>query len=171
MAKRVFHVVNYTPTATSDSTAALANGTYMGIRGGAATMRCDVLEVMITGFAPSASSPTIMQLARSGIVASTTTALAAPNSDGPEDPATAALTSPMLTFVGAVGGPQRSASISDARLNLGLNTFGGILRWNASPTQQWVITGNTASGGESTLSAYSGGTVGALSSHIIYEPY
>lgn len=171
MAKRVFHAVNYTPTATSDSTTALANGTYQGIRGATTTQRIDVLEVMISGFAPSASSPTIMQMARSGIIASTTTLLAAPNSDGPEDPATAALLSPPLTFVGAVGGPQRSAAISDARLNLGVNAFGGILRWNASPTQQWVITGNTASGGESTLSAYSGGTVGAVSSHIIYEPY
>ena len=170
MAKRSFQCVNYTPTATSDSTAALANGTYQGIRGGSATQRIDVLEVLISGLA-GASSPTIMQLARSGIIASTTSVLVAPNSDGPADTATAALAAPPLTFVAAVGGPQRSAAISDARLNLALNVFGGILRWNAAPTQQWVITGATAPGGESTLSAYSGGTVGAVSSHVLYEPY
>lgn len=170
MAKRVFQCVNYTPTATSDSSTALANGTYQAIRGATSTQKIDVLEVMISGFA-GASAPTILQLARVGVVGSTTSALVAPNTDGPEDTATAALVSPPLTYTNAVGGPQRSGAITDARLNLGLNAFGGIVRWNAAPTQQWVITGNTAPGGESVLSAYSGGTVGAISSHIIYEPY
>lgn len=170
MAKRVFEAVNYTPTATSDSTTQLANGTYQAIRGGSATQRIDILEVLISGFAGS-SSPTIMQLARSGLLASTTSALVAPNSDGPMDSATAALAAPALTYIGAVGGPARSSSTADARLNLGINAFGGILRWNAAPTQQWTMTGASSPGGETVLSAYTGGTVGAISSHIIYEPY
>jgi hypothetical protein len=170
MAKRVFQATNYTPTATSDSTTALANGTYQAIRGATGTQKIDLLEVLISGLAGS-SSPTILQLARSGLLGSTTTALAAPNTDGPEDPATAALTSPPLTYVAATSGAQRSSSISDTRLNLAINAFGGIIRWNAAPTQQWVVTGNTTPGGESLLSAYSGGTAGAISSHILYEPY
>lgn len=170
MAKRSFQCVNYTPTATADSPTALANGTYQGIRGATSTQKLDILEVMISGLA-GASAPTILQLARSGVIASTTSVLVAPNSDGPTDPATAALQSPALTWTNAVGGPQRSGSISEARLSLAVNAFGGILRWNAAPTQQWTITGNTATGGESTLSAFTGGTVGAISSHILYEPY
>src|SRR5262249_6637275 len=158
MAKRLFQCPNYTPTATSDSSTALANGTYQAIRGGTTTQKLDILEVMISGLA-GASTPTIMQLARSSIIGSTTTALVAPNSDGPMDASTAALQSPALTFVAAVGGPQRSASIADARLELAINAFGGIVRWNAAPTQQWNLIGNTASGGESNLSAFSGGTV------------
>jgi hypothetical protein len=169
MAKRLFQAANYTPTANADSSA-LANNTYQAIRGGSGTQRIDILEVMISGLA-SASSVAIMQLARDIQIGSTTTALAAPNSDGPTDTATAALAAPPLTFVGAVGGPQRSNAITDARLELGINAFGGIVRWNAAPTQQFVVTGNTASAGETSLSAFTGGGTGQISSHIMYEPY
>jgi hypothetical protein len=174
MAKRLFQFTNYTPTATADSPTALANGTYQAIAGNAATQKIDVLEVMISGLA-GASTPTIMQLARSGIIASTTTSLVttspSPASDGPMDPATAALAAPVRTWTSAVGGSQRSAANTDARLELAINAFGGIVRWNAAPTQQWNLVSSAAPGGESTLSAYTGGTVGAISSHIIYEPY
>jgi len=169
MAKRVFQAVNYTPTANADASA-MPNSTYQGLRGATGTQKVDVLEVMISGFA-GASAPTILQLARSTVLATTPSGLAAPNSDGPEDPASAALTSPVITFTTATTGPQRSAATTDARLQLGLNAFGGIIRWNAAPTQQWVVTGNTTPGGESFLSAFTGGTVGAISSHILYEPY
>jgi ABC-type molybdenum transport system ATPase subunit/photorepair protein PhrA len=53
---------------------------------------------------------------------------------------------------------------------MGLNAFGGIKRWVAAPGAEWWILGNAASGGESLLSAFTGGTVGAISSHIEYEP-
>lgn len=172
MAKRLFQCTGYTATAQSDSTTQLTNSTYQAIRGASATQKIDILEVLISGLQAS-STIGVFQLTRSGLLASTTSALVAPNSDGPMDPATAALAAPPLTYTNAVGGPARSSAIADARLNLGINEFGGILRWNAAPTQQWNLVGNTAPGGESILSASNagGGGSGTVSSHIMYEPY
>lgn len=169
MAKRIFHASNWTPTAQAD-TAALTNGTYMALKGGSSTQLIDILEVMISGLA-GASSPTIMQLARASTVETTPTALASPNSDGPAHPSTAALAAPPVPFVAAATGPQRSAVTTDAKLDLNLNAFAGVVRWLAGPGAQWSQIGNTASLGESILSAFTGGTVGAISAHIMYEPY
>lgn len=169
MAKRSFHNTNFTPTATADTTA-LTNATYMAVKGGSSTQLIDVLEVMISGLA-GVSSPTLMQLARVSTVETTATALAAPASDGPLHPSTAPLAAPPVTFTAAAAGPQRSAVTTDGKLELNLNAFGGIVRWVYSPTEQWSILGNTASLGESVLSAFTGGTVGAVSAHIVYEPY
>lgn len=170
MAKRIFQAGNFTPTATADTTA-MANATYMAIRGGSTTQRIDVLDFMISGLAPSTSSPTLLQFARHSTIATTPTALAAPNSDGPVDPATAALAAPPVSFVAAAAGGQRSAVTTDARLNLAFNAQGGLLRYNAAPMQQFTLLGNTAAFGEASLSAFTGGTVGAISASIIYEPY
>jgi hypothetical protein len=171
MAKRIFQASNFTPTATADAPTALASSSYMAIKGGSGTQRNDILDFMISGLAPSTSSPTLLQFARHSTIATTPTALAAPNSDGPTDPATAALGAPAVTFVAAATGPQRSAATTDARLNLSFNAQGGLIRYNSAPMQQFVILGNTASFGEASLSAFTGGTVGAISAHIIYEPY
>jgi hypothetical protein len=56
-------------------------------------------------------------------------------------------------------------------LNLSFNAFGGIVRW-AAPDEHGVLRmlGNTASLGELSLSAYTGGTPGLMGAHIIYEP-
>jgi hypothetical protein len=168
MAKRSFQATNYTPTAQADTTA-LTNATYQGLKGGSGTQRLEVNEVLISGLG-GASSPTIMQFARASTVETTPTALASPNQDGPLDPETAALAAPPVSFVAAATGPQRSATTTDAKLNLALNAFGGIVRWNSGPDLKWIIVGATAPGGESLLSAFTGGTVGAISSHILYEP-
>ena len=168
MAKRIFSAVNWTPTATADATA-LGNATYMGLKGGSSTQLMSVLEIMVSGFG-GASTPTILQFARAGTVETTPTALAAPSSDGPAHPSTAVLAAPPVSFVAAGTGPQRSSATTDARLDMGLNAFGGIKRWVAAPGAEWWILGNAASGGESLLSAFTGGTVGAISSHIEYEP-
>ena len=170
MAKRLFQAPNWTPTATADTTA-LGNATYMAIRGGSATQRIDVLDFMISGLAPSTSSPTLLQFARSSTIAVTPTALTAPASDGPTDPASAALALPPVTFTAAGTGGQRSAATTDGRLNLSFNAQGGLVRYNSAPGQQFVILGNVANFGEAYLSAFTGGTVGAISAHIEYEPY
>lgn len=170
MAKRLFQASNFTPTATADTTA-MANATYMALKGGSTTQRIDILDFMISGLAPSTSSPTLLQFARHSTVATTPTALAAPNSDGPTDPASAALAAPPVSFVAAAAGGQRSATTSDARLNLSFNAQGGLIRYNSAPGQQFVILGNVANFGEASLSAFTGGTVGAISAHIEYEPY
>jgi hypothetical protein len=170
MAKRIFHVPNWTPTATADSPTTLVSGSYMGLQGGSTTQLIDVLEMMVTGFA-GASSPTILQMARVSAVEATPTALANPASDGPAHPSTAALAAPPVSFTAAATGPARSSATTDARLDMGVNAFGGIKRWVAAPGAQWTILGNAASVGCSVLSAYTGGTVGAISAHIEYEPY
>jgi hypothetical protein len=170
MAKRIFQTSNFTPTAQADTTA-LTSGTYMGLKGGSTTQRIDILEVLASGLAPSTSSPTLLQLARASTIETTPTALAAPASDGPMDPATAALAAPPVAFTAASTGPQRSAATTDARLNLALNAQGGIMKWFAyDRSSAFGMLGNTASLGEVLLSAFTGGTVGAISAHIEYEP-
>lgn len=172
MAKRSFHQTNWTPTGQADTTA-LTSGTYMALKGASATQLIDILEIMISGLA-GVSSPTLMQMARVTTleVPAGGSALAAPASDGPMHPATAVLAAPPIPFTAAATtGPQRSAATTDAKLELNLNAFGGIVRWVYSPTEQWSQLGNTASLGESVLSAFNAGTVGAVSAHIVYEPY
>jgi hypothetical protein len=56
-------------------------------------------------------------------------------------------------------------------LNLSFNAFGGIVRWVAAPGQEIGMLGNTASLGEISLSAYTGGTPGLMGSHFILEPF
>jgi hypothetical protein len=169
MAKRVFQNVNWTPTVAADASA-LANATYMAIKGGTGTQKIDILETYVVG-AAAASAPTFLCLARASTIETTPTALVAPATDGPMDPATAALAAPPVTFTAAGTGPQRSAATTDARLLVAINAFGGSLRYNSAPTQQWVVLGNTAQFGETLLSAENVGTSGALSAHMVYEPY
>lgn len=170
MAKRIFQATNLSMGAGTADTTAIASSTYMALRGGSGTQLSDILEVEVAGLSGS-SAPCILQLARASTIAITPTALAAPNSDGPAHPSTAALAAPTVSFIAAATGPQRSAVTSDARLNLGLNLFGGIVRWVAAPGAQWSILGNTAPLGESVLSAFTGSIAGAMSGHIVYEPY
>lgn len=171
MAKRIFTSAGLTYTASAAGSAA-ASSTFMALKGGNASQTIDVLEVMISGKA-TASTVAGMELNRSSTVGTTPTALAAPHSDGPSHPATAALVSVPVSYVAAATGPIPSNTVTDARLNLALNLFGGIVRWNAAPTQQWTIVGNTAPGGESVLwnSSTAGGSSGLADAHLIYEPY
>ncbi len=172
MAKRIFQVTGQTFTATTDSTA-MANYTYMAISGGSTTQRIDILEVYWGGLA-SASAPHTLHLARLGTAGTTTSTLlvAQGASDGPMDSATADLRSVVTAYNGCTTGPTTSNLISDARLNLAGNAFGGIVRWNAAPTQQWTITGNVApSVSALRCNNAASATSPVLSSHIIYEPY
>lgn len=169
MSKRVFGVATFTPTATGD-TANLTNATYMALAASGAGAGLQVSEIFIGGQA-SASSINLMQWARDSTVGASVAALAAPNSDGFMNAALAsALSSSMVSYVAATTAPQRSAAISQARLHLNLNSFGGIVRWVAYPGEEWWITGVTVNTSESSLSAYTGGSVGAIGAHIVYEP-
>src|SRR6266702_6447785 len=103
MAKRSFFGQTWTPGTVADGSA-LANNTYMAMKGGSSTQTTDVLEVEITGLA-GASGPTPMTLARVSTLETTPTALANPNSDGPLHPATATLSAVLISFVAAATGP------------------------------------------------------------------
>jgi hypothetical protein len=167
MARRSFAVESWTPTPVLDATNFTASG-FMAIQGGSGTQRIDIWEVFMGGAATS-SSPMLMTLSRDSTAGATLTALTTAQSDGPFDPATAALAAPPASFVASTTLPQRSSS--GGRLVLPFNANGGVVRWYAGDEHGvFRMLGNTASNGEASLSAYSGGTAGLMGSHILYEP-
>lgn len=172
MAKRLFRAYTGTGTATAQNAQA-TSGQYMAIQGGASTQLIDVLEVLASGLA-SASTIGGLTLARAATLQTgSVTALAAPNSDGGANPNISALSNVVVSFVASATNQSiPSNAATDAQLNLGFNLFGGILRWNAAPFQQWQIVGNAATTGESVLwnNSSAGGVTGAWTAHIMYEP-
>lgn len=169
MAKRIVSVTTITPTATADTTN-LVDATYPCIlQGGSATQRNRVWEVYLGGQAGS-STPTYMVLARDSQVASGGTSNGTGQNDASLEAATAALALPALTGNTQVTNkPQRSSTLK--LLNLSFNAFGGIVRWVAAPEEVIDIVGATASLGEVSLSAFTGGTPGAMGAHMIYESF
>lgn len=167
MAKRIVSVTTITPTATADTTN-LASGSFpFLLQGGTSTQRVNVLELFMGGQAGS-SSPTYMILARDSTVG-VTNSNGTGQTDASLDASTAALAAPPLTGNTNTTAPQRSSSLH--LLNLSFNAFGGIVRWVAAPGEEISIIGNTASLGEVSLSAFTGGTPGAMGAHMIYEPF
>lgn len=164
--KRVLSVTTITPTATADTTN-LVDNTYVGlIQGGSSTQRIKIQEIFLGGQA-GASAPTYMVLGRDSTVGATVS-LGTGQNDAPLDGATAALAAPAVVGNSATTDPQRSSSAK--LLNLSFNAFGGLVRWVAAPDEEIVVVGNTASLGEVSLSAFTGGTPGAMGAHIVYEP-
>jgi formylmethanofuran dehydrogenase subunit A len=106
-----------------------------------------------------------MVLARDSTVAATVTAGTTRNAalDG------SAVAPGTLAVVGhiATTKPQRSATLH--LLHLSFNAYGGIARWQARYGEEITVVGNTASLGEVSLSAFTGGTTGATSGHVLYE--
>ncbi len=167
MAKRIVSVTTQTPTATGDA-ANLVDATYpFLLQGGSTTQRSNVLEIYLGGQAGS-SAPTFMILSRDSTIA-VTNSNGAGQTDAALDAATAALTAAALTGNTNTTKPQRSSSLH--LLNLSFNAFGGIVRWVAAPGEEISVVGNTASLGEVSLSAFSGGTTGLLGAHMIYESF
>lgn len=171
MAKRTFAFLNLSWTAQALS-AALTSTTYAAIKGGSTTQLIDILEIYMNGLA-AASTIGAFLLCRVSTIATTETALAAPHSDGPNHPATAALAAPPVTFVAATAGPFASNSTADGKITLGQNLFGGIVKYTSSPTQQFSVLGSTASLGEAVIlnASGAGGVTGSANGHMIYEPY
>lgn len=166
MAKRSFKIATWTPVAVADTVNYTDSG-YQGLMGGSTTQKLTIMEVYMGGQA-GASAPSIMCLSRDSTVQATPTALAAGASDAAFDPSSAALAAPPVAFVASTTKPQRSATLG--LLNLSFNAFGGIVRWVAAPGEEIGVLGNTASLGEVSLGAFTGGTPGLMGSHIIYEP-
>src|SRR6516162_9065906 len=121
MAKRSFAHINWTPGAGTADGATLAAG-YMALKGGSATQLIDILEFTVEGMA-GASNPTPLILGYDSTLGTTPTALATPDSDGPMNPATAALTAAPVSYVAAATNPTRSNSTSSPKLAWGINAF------------------------------------------------
>jgi hypothetical protein len=167
MSKSIFQAQTWTPAATADTTN-LVDATHMYVEPGAATQIVKIWEIYLGGQA-IVTSPTFMQFARASTKAATPTALAAPNSNGPMNNSAQALSTVPVCCVAATTKPQRSVTTTNARLNLNYNAYGGIVKWNPIQDEEWWLIGTTADVGPSVLSAYTGGTVGACGSHIVYE--
>jgi hypothetical protein len=166
MGRRIVAITTLTPTATADTTN-LVDATYpFLLLGGSTTQINKIWEISISGQAASSSSPTFMILARDSTVAATNSNGTGQN-DAPLDPATAALAAPALTGNSNTTKPQRSAA---HLANASLNAFGGVYFWRANRLEEcFSVLGNTASNGEMSLSAFTGGTPGAIGAHMIYE--
>lgn len=166
MARWSASLATFTPAAIADTTN-LTTLTFLALLGGSSTQRINILEVFMGGQA-GASSPSIMVLARDSTVSAGVTSNAA--RFVALDPATAALAAaPIATNVGSTTLPQRSATLY--LLTLAFNAFGGIVRWVAAPGEEIGQLGNTASFGETSLSAFTGGTPGLMGAHFICEPF
>jgi hypothetical protein len=167
MAKWILAQTSITPTAYAD-TSNMADNLYpFLIQGGSATQKINILEVYIGGQA-GASTPTFMMLSRDSTAAAT--AAAGTHTNAALDVATAALAAAPLLGSGFSGTkPQRAATLH--LLNLSLNAFGGIVRWVAAPGEEICQVGASANTGETSLSAFTGGTPGLLGTHMIYEPF
>jgi hypothetical protein len=167
MARRIVSITTLTPTAFADTTA-MTSATYPFIlQGGSSTQLNRVHEISISGQAASSSSPTFMLLSRDSTVGVTNTD-GTGQTDAAMDTATAALAAPALTGNTNSTPPQRSSSLH--LMNCSLNAFGGVYFWRANKVDECPsVVGNTASLGEVSLSAFTGGTPGACGMHMIYE--
>jgi len=143
----------------------LTNSAYpFFLQGGTATQQCKISEIYMGGEATSASNVAIMVLGRdSTIAASSITGVTAVLTDGT---ATASATAAAIGN-SATTAPQRSAN---HLLHLSFNTYGGIVRWVASPDQTLSVYGTGTTNGEVSLSPFTGTQTGsALSGHVLYE--
>lgn len=168
MSKRSLSLVTLTPTATADATN-LVDNTYHGfIQGGNSTQRVTISEVMLTGQAPTNSSPSLILLSRDSVVGTGAATFGAGGTDAALDgSATAPGTLPVVGNQFATTKPQRSATLH--LWNLSINAFGGILKYVPPIGGEVTLVGSSASLGELSLSAYTGGSPGLLGSQIIYE--
>lgn len=177
MSKRIFYAAPASWTATA-ANAQATSGQYMSLVGGASTQVTDVLEVLVSGMS-TASTLASFQLVRQGTLGTGgASALASPSSDSGMNPSITALVSgsTVIAAIAYVTNQVIPSNVTtDARLNLALNTFGGIIRWNAAPTQQYTMVGSSAPGGACVLyNTTSTGVSGAncqANAHIIYETY
>ena len=153
-----------TPVAVADTTNYTSAG-FFALQGGSTTQSLLIKELYIGGLG-TGSSASGMQMAfgRDSTVGATLSlgTLAA------LDPATANLAAPMVQFTTATTKPQRSATLGYI-LTPAFSGNGGIVRWVSVPYGEIMLLGNTASFGELSLSCV-GGTITAISTHLIFEP-
>jgi hypothetical protein len=151
-----------TAAAVADTVAFTAGQAPGFLRSGAATQQLKINEVYIGG-EDTASTPTTMILARNSTISVGT--LSVGQNNLVDATATAPGTLASFGSTAATTFPQRSSS--GYLLDLSLNTYGGIARWQARYGEEITAYGNTAPLGEVSLSSKTG--AGKTSGHIIYE--
>src|SRR5215831_17758851 len=149
MAKRVFTWGGSFAASAFGSAAGASNTGFMAVKGGSATQIVDFLEFLVSGMASNSALGGFCTR-YSSTLGATPTALALPGTDGPMNVNATALVagSTVVAYFAATTAPTTSNAVTLPTLQLGLNAFGGIIRWNAAPTQQWTSVGNATNGGE-----------------------
>lgn len=165
MAKWSFSNPGWTATGVGDTAAMTANGACF-LQGNGATQRISTLEVYLGGLA-GASTPTPMVYARDSTVGVTAITLGTNGKNAPLSISTAAMAAAQVAGFSATTMPQRAATLH--LIQLAFNAFGGIIRWVAAPGEEITSIGAAVNAGETSLSAFTGGTPGLMASHIIYE--
>jgi hypothetical protein len=168
MAKRVARVLGVSFTAQALGSVVAASSTFSLQPLTSATQIVDVDEILISGMASASTLGSFIGVQMSTLGA-TPTALANPNGDGPmQQGSTPVIQSAFITAT-TQGTPSSSGTAPG--INLGVNTFGGIIRWNAAPTQQYTMIGNASPGGIMIINQSTVGATTTANAHIIYEPY
>jgi hypothetical protein len=162
MAKYTAGWSSITAAAVADTTTFTAGQAPGFLRCGGATQMHKINEVYIGGL-DTASTPTEMILARTSTIS--VGALSVGTLALQDFVSTAPGTAPAWGSTAATTFPQRSSTLY--LLNLPLNTYGGIARWQARYGEEITSYGNTASGGEVALASKAG--TGKTSGHIIFE--
>lgn len=151
-----------TAAAVNDTTTFTAGQAPGFLRSGASTQMLRINEVYIGG-EDTSSVATQMILARTSTIS--VGALSVGNNALLDFNSTAPGTTAAWGSTAATTFPQRSSTLY--LLDLSLNTFGGISRWQARYGEEITCFGNTATGGEVCLSSKAG--TGKTSGHLIYE--
>jgi hypothetical protein len=157
--------LTFTPVADA---ANYTDSGYVALQGGAALQLNKIKEVWIGGQA-SASAIMRLLLAFDSTLGATLTALSTPNGNGPLYSGGLTITNPPVGFIASTTKPQRSSSITLAKMNFAFNAFGGAVRWQAPPNGEFTLVGAAASQGEASLSAFTGSATGPCGVHLIYE--
>jgi hypothetical protein len=178
MSKRIFTTSGLNWPVSGLGTGLSPNG-YMAIVGASSNSITDIDEILITG---TEDASTVGAFAFLPIAVAQTggpIALAPPHSDGPFQSNDTPTTN--ITYINALTSqPQATTNLSAPKINLTCNTLGGIIRWNASPTLQFTLSGNSVmdtglpynTGQAVLINLVAGsGSVTTANVHIIYEPY
>ncbi len=171
MAIRTFAVAGFTTEAVADTTG-MTNVKYMALQGGSASQMTKIKEVEVGGLESVNSAPQKLLLAFDSTVAGTKTALSTGESDTADIPATAALAAPVVSFTAqSATAPQRAKAYIG---NFAFNAIGGLARIRFPFGEEPMMIGNAAfsagvSGGEVSLSGFTGTTPGVIGAHIKYE--
>ena len=137
----------------------LTNSNHQTLRSWSVTVVDRVTEVYIGGLA-LASSAVQMSMRRDSTQGATPTNVA-PAPLSPFSAASAGNFSQLHTTPPTVG------AVTAQLLNLGLNIFGGVVRWVAAPGEELYIIGATAANNEISLSAITGS--GIISPYVVFE--
>lgn len=165
MAIRTFAVAAITTEAVADG-ANMTDSKHMNVKGGSSTQYTRIKEVYCGGLEASTAAAQRLLLARDSVVGATPTALTTGESDEPDDPNTAALAAPVVTYVASTTKAQRARKYL---ASVAFNALGGLTRLRFAINEEPALLGNAADNGEVSLSGFTGTTPGLLSAHIKYE--